>query len=110
MENFKYPVLDAKRTGRKIKEACRQKNLSVREIQEFLGLGSFQAVYRWFSGHSLPSLDNMYALSQLLQKPMESLLVSVKEPASADIRTLPSGKALEKRLAYYWQSLISKAV
>ena len=44
MENFKYPVLDAKRTGRKIKEACRQKNLSVREIQEFLGLGSFQAV------------------------------------------------------------------
>ncbi|MGI6006121.1 MAG: helix-turn-helix domain-containing protein [Ruminococcus sp.] len=109
MRNFKYPVLDAKRTGRKIKEACRQKNLSVREIQESLGLGSFQAVYRWFSGQTLPSLDNMYALSQLLQKPMESLLVSEKEPASADIRPLPSGGKIEERLTHYWKYLISKA-
>ena len=45
------------------------------DVQEYLGLGAFQSVYNWFSGRTLPSLDNMYALSALLGMRMEDLIV-----------------------------------
>lgn len=108
MRNFKYPVLDVKQTGKRIKEACRQRNLSVREIQDYLGLGSFQAIYCWFNGQSLPSLDNMYALSHLLGKPIDSLLVARREPDPADGQALLQYPEATRRLAAYLQYLSSK--
>ena len=67
--------IDAKKTGKRMKEICRRRNVSVKDIQEELFIGSFQAVYAWFSGKSLPSLDNLYRLSRLLNVPMDWLIV-----------------------------------
>lgn len=71
--------IDVKKTGQKIKEMCRMRNITVKDIQEKLFIGSFQAVYAWFSGKSLPSLDNLYRLSRLLNLPMDSLIVGQQE-------------------------------
>ena len=71
--------IDIKKTGHKIKEMCKVRNISVKDIQEKLLVGSFQAVYAWFSGKSLPSLDNLYRLSRLLNLPMDSLIVGQQE-------------------------------
>lgn len=71
--------IDVKKTGQKIKEMCRIRNITVKDIQEKLFIGSFQAVYVWFSGKSLPSLDNLYRLSRLLNLSMDSLIVGQQE-------------------------------
>lgn len=67
--------IDMKKTGDRLKKLCEEKSITVRNIQDELGIGAFQSVYNWFKGKSLPSLDNMYRLSRLLNVPMEKIIV-----------------------------------
>ena len=78
-EKFEYPVIDAKRTGSWIRYLCKCKNLTVKDIQRNLHIASNQAIYDWFNGKTLPSLNNMYALSRLVNVPMEQMLLSEKQ-------------------------------
>ena len=79
MSYFEYPQIDMKKTGQKLREECMRQNYTVRDIQRYLQIGAYQSVYAWFSGKALPSLDNMYALSRLLGRTMEELIVCQKE-------------------------------
>ena len=67
--------LDAVQTGRKIENAIKQSGYSIRELQEMLGLSCPQPIYRWIRGCTLPSIDNLYMLSRILEVPMDELLV-----------------------------------
>jgi hypothetical protein len=53
-----------------------QKGLSMNEIKDFLGLGSTQAMYRWFQGKSLPSVDNSNRRILLYYKKLAQLKAS----------------------------------
>ena len=78
MENgltAEYPVIDVYATGKNIERLRKEKGLSVRDIASFMGFLEPQAVYKWQQGKALPSLDNMFALSVLLEVPMEEILV-----------------------------------
>ena len=39
-----------------------------------LSLACVQSVYHWLDGQSMPTLDNLYALSDLLKVPMDMLV------------------------------------
>lgn len=96
--------IDVKRTGRKMKETCRQKGITVKTIQKELYIGSFQSIYAWFSGKTLPSLDNMYRLSRLLGVPMEALIVDAAKDAWVLLEDWVKNTGLEKRVQiYYWK-------
>lgn len=69
--------LDAVQTGRKIDSAIKQSGYSIRELQEMLGLSCPQPIYRWIRGRTLPSIDNLYMLSRILEVPMDELLVPI---------------------------------
>lgn len=71
--------IDMKRTGSRIKRLCEEKKVSVKMIQKKLQIGSFQSVYAWFSGKTLPSLDNLYRLSILLGVAMDDMIVDAAE-------------------------------
>lgn len=75
MNGFQFPIIDMKATGERIRGECLQRGYSAREIKEYLGLGSIQSVYNWFGGKTLPSLEHMFALSCLLAKSLEELVV-----------------------------------
>ena len=70
-----YPVIDLKMTGKNIKRLREEHNISVVELQVFLGLESPQAVYQWQRGISLPSVDNLCALSHAFGVTMNDILV-----------------------------------
>lgn len=72
--------IDIKKTGMKIRFLCKERNISVKDIQRELCIGAFQSVYDWFSGKSLPSLDNFFRLSRLLNVKMEDMIETVVEP------------------------------
>lgn len=69
--------LDAILSGQKIHDRILQSGYSIKEIQNMLGLECPQSVYRWLKGRSMPSIDNLYMLSQILDVHMEDLLVSM---------------------------------
>ena len=67
-----FPVIDMAATGRKIKALREHNGYSVQDIQEYFGFDQPQAIYRWQRGETLPSVDNLYALSSLLGEPMKT--------------------------------------
>lgn len=76
-------ILDAKKTGERIKELRKELDLTVEEISSHLGLGSVQAVYKWQRGDSLPTVDNLYALSKLFKTPVDEILRGDREDESS---------------------------
>lgn len=72
---FTFPVIDMETTGKKIRKLMDEKGISPTEVQSVCGLGSIQAVYKWFSGKSVPSIDNLGILSNLLNTPIDDLVV-----------------------------------
>ncbi len=74
-----YPVIDMVKTGQKIKRIMQARGLTVKDIQEFLELGTPQGIYHWFDGRSMPTLDNLYALSELFRLPVDALLIGNRE-------------------------------
>lgn len=69
-----YPLIDKKNTGRKIRELMNRQGITVKDVQEFMNLSTPQAIYHWLGGRSLPTIDNIYALSALLQVPMDEII------------------------------------
>ena len=69
-----YPLIDRQATGRRIRQIMDEKCVTIKDMQEFLGLACVQSIYHWLDGTSLPSLDNLYAISELLQVSMDALI------------------------------------
>lgn len=69
-----YPIINMYQTGQKIKQIMQRRGLTVRDIQEYLGLVTPQSIYHWFHGRNMPTVDNFYALSELFQLPVDVML------------------------------------
>ena len=74
-----YPVLDAKATGERIKKLRKDRHLKVEDVARFMGFESEQAVYKWQRGDSLPTVDNLFALSRLFGTSIDDILIGTKE-------------------------------
>lgn len=74
-----FPVINIFDTGQNIKRIMRGKGMTVKEVQEYLGLAAPQSIYHWFAGRSLPTVDNLYALSELFCVPMDALICGTRE-------------------------------
>lgn len=48
--------------------------LTIMDVQKYMGLATQQAVYHWLNGRSLPSIDNVYALSELFRMPIDKII------------------------------------
>ena len=82
----KYPIIDTVRTGQNMKRIMQSRGLKVKDIQSFLGLGTPQGIYHWFEGKSMPTLDNLYALSELFCVPVDVLLKGNRKYVFAPFR------------------------
>ena len=78
MNSKPFPVIDPVATGENIVRLRKECGLSVRDLQTFFGFEEPQAIYKWQRGHTLPSVDNLYALGTLLEVSMDEILVQMK--------------------------------
>lgn len=78
-----YPCIDVQETGRRIRVFRERKGLSVMDVARYMGFENPQAVYHWQSGKALPSLDNMYALSILLEITINDIIADSREADEA---------------------------
>ena len=71
-----YTSLDMIQTGKKIHYIFIKNGCTVKDIQCFLNLACPQSIYRWIKGQTLPSIDNLYKMSEIFQIHMEDMLVA----------------------------------
>lgn len=108
MQSDKYMArnsvgIDVKTTGKRIKRLCEERGVTVKDIQEELNIGAFQSIYNWFSGKTLPSLDNMYRLSKMLNVAMEDIIVDNSNRIIIDFEFWK--KRMPKYLVVYYDSM-----
>ena len=74
--DFEYPVIDKKKLGSTLKRYMQDRGLTARDVQEYLGLACVQTDYGWTAGISIPTVDNLYALSRLMNISIDALVGS----------------------------------
>ncbi len=92
-----FPIIDRKRTGIRLRRIMDERGLSVKDVQQYLELGSVQSVYHWLNGLSMPTIDNLYALSELFQMPIDDLVCGNRDNVFAYM----SDSQCERISAYY---------
>ncbi len=104
-----YPVIDLAATGARIRQLRLKNNLRVEDVSEYMGFESVQAVYKWQRGESLPTVDNLFALSRLFGTSMENILIERGEDESSllpHFKGMPcSGMIYTSRMAVYLKPL-----
>ena len=75
-----FPSIDRVETGKRIKQYMDIQGLSVKDVKEFLHLGSVQSIYHWIEGKTLPSMDNLFALGILFGVMVDDIVSSEHTP------------------------------
>ena len=68
-------TINMEKTGARIDELRRRSGYSVKDLKKAMDPISYQAIYKWQQGQSLPSVDNLVILSELFQVPMDQIIV-----------------------------------
>ena len=72
MERPRYDIVAS---GERMREIRKQRKISVKQVMEYMGFESTQAVYKWEAGKCYPQADNLVALAILYNvSPMELLV------------------------------------
>ena len=99
-----FPLIDKRETGINLRRIMDMRGLSAKDVQEYLGLGCVQSVYRWLDGINMPTIDNLYALSELFQLPIDAIVRGNRQPI-APILAFETPVLRNERLYAYYQKL-----
>ena len=74
---FEIPVIDVPATSSNLKLLREKRNITVAQIQQFLGMENPQSIYTWENAESkvLPRLDNLVTLAKLYKVTIDELIV-----------------------------------
>ena len=102
-KTISFPVINLKSTGSNIESCRREAGLSVRDLQDYFGFEYPQAIYKWQHGECLPTVDNLLALSRILEVKMEDLLVYEDQEVSfLETGDGSSGDRGRFSVSFYW--------
>ena len=71
-----YPVIDPVKTGINIKTAIRKNGMTMAGAADMLGLADKSTLYKWLRGDTLPGIDNLFALSVMLDVSINDFLAA----------------------------------
>ena len=69
-----FPTINLRETGVNLHKIMDKRGITPKDIKEYLNLGSIQTVYNWCNGLNMPTIDNLYALSQLLHVSIDEII------------------------------------
>ena len=65
-------------TGANIKRMIKERGLKIKDIQAEMGFGTPQAIYKWFNGVTMPTLDNIVILAGIFNVAIDDIVVTEK--------------------------------
>ena len=104
-----FPMINKRETGVNLRKIMDMRGLTPKDVQEYLELNCVQSVYRWLDGGNMPTIDNLYALSQLLQVPIDAIVRGNMDDESAEDSSMPLNFR-ERRWSAYSEKLNEKNV
>ena len=69
------PTINMVATGMNITRLRKSAGLSVRDLADFFGFATPQAVYKWQNGVAMPTLDNLVVLAAIFNVTMDQIIV-----------------------------------
>ena len=80
------PHFDIVASGARMRAIRQERKISVKQVMEYMGFESTQAVYKWEAGKCFPQADTLIALAILYRvSPMELLVEGDLVPSSSHI-------------------------
>lgn len=98
-----FPLINKRETGVNLRRIMDIRGVAPKDVQHYLGLGCVQSVYRWTDGVNMPTIDNLYALSELLQVPIDTIVCGNRAPIAQYI--IKKMDSRERRLRAYYEKL-----
>lgn len=71
--------INRRATGERLKRLLQERGMKAVDLQRLLGLENHQPVYKWLNGKSLPSLEHLCRIAEILETSVEDILVYKKE-------------------------------
>ena len=68
-------VIDMEETGKNIKRLRKEAGLTVRSLQEIMGFTFPQAIYKWERGTTVPTIDHLVILADVLGISMDRIII-----------------------------------
>ena len=99
-----FPLINKRETGVNLRRIMDMRGITPKDVQEYLGLGCVQSVYRWTDGVNMPTIDNLYALSELFQVPIDAIVRGNRATIAPDI-VIKQLYSQESRLCAYYEKL-----
>lgn len=104
-----FPLINKQETGVNLRKIMDMRGITPKDVQEYLGLGCVQSVYRWIDGVNMPTIDNLYALSQLFQVPIDAIVCGNRAPVVTHSIIKPLDSK-ENRISTYYEKLTENRV
>ncbi len=74
---YGHDVIDMVATGQGLRAKMDKQDISIKELAATLGV-SFQAVWRYINGETLPTVPHLFEIAQILDSPVDELIVMKK--------------------------------
>jgi len=96
-----FPLINKRETGINLRRIMDKRGITVKEVQQYLGLGSVQSVYHWLNGLSMPTIDNLYALSEMFQVPIDAIVRGNRRAILSDSVIVMENPSDRRLYSYY---------
>ncbi len=96
-----FPLINKRETGINLRSIMDQRGITVKDVQQYLGLGSVQSVYHWLNGLSMPTIDNLYALSELFELPIDAMVCGNRSVMVPDVSSEMNNSDYQRMYSYY---------
>jgi transcriptional regulator with XRE-family HTH domain len=70
------PTIDMYATGQNIKSMVKKQKITVNKMQEAFGFNTPQAIYKWYRGDAMPTIDNFIILAAVLNTTIDNIIVT----------------------------------
>ena len=98
-----FQTINLRETGINLHRIMDKCGISPKDIKEFLNLGSVQTVYNWCNGLNMPTIDNLNALSQLLQVPIDEIICGNRKAIIPEPIVIIENPRTRRLYVYYKQ-------
>ena len=99
-----FPTISLKETGINLRRIMDKRGITPKDIKEYLNLTSVQSVYNWCSGINMPTIDNLYALSQWFGIPIDAIICGNRKSILSQKLVIIKNPT-DRRLYSYYQRL-----
>lgn len=96
-----FPMINKKATGINLRKIMDERGITVKDVQHYLGLASVQSIYHWLNGISMPTIDNLYALSELFKLPIDAMVCGNRQNIASKIDYEISNAQFDRLKLYY---------